>query len=187
MRVHNVVAKDYINLVCENPHTITTGETADISNLCRFRSYMWVYYWDNTDGFPMQNQKLGRASGPTKNEDNQMAQYILQQNGTFVPIRTVKSVPPAHKRTERVNLWMHNFNQSIKNKLGDTLTPPEQRDLRKPQRPWIPYDEDYEEPELRPRREIKEDFTFPDSTVSMSEALINSEVLMYRNDDSKEL
>ena len=82
---------------------------------------------------------------------------------------------------------MHNFNQSIKNKLGDALTPPEPRDLRKPPRPWIPYDEDYEGSELRPRQEIKKYFTFLDSTVSMSESLINSEVLMYRNNDSKEL
>ena len=83
--------------------------------------------------------------------------------------------------------WMHNFNQCIKDKLGDALTSPEPRNLRKPPRPWIPYDEDYEGPDLRPSREIKEDFSFPDSTVSMSEALINSEVLMYRNDDAEEL
>ena len=143
MRVHNFVAKDSINLDGGNPHTITTGETADISNLCRFGFYEWVYYWDNTDGFPMQNQKLGRALGPTKNKGNQMAQYILQHNGTVVPRRTVVLVPEAHKRTERVKRWMHNFDQSIKNKLGDALTPPEPRNLRQPPRSWIPYDKDY--------------------------------------------
>ena len=39
VRVHNVVAKDSINLDGGNPHTITTGETADISNLCIFGFY----------------------------------------------------------------------------------------------------------------------------------------------------
>lgn len=67
------------------------------------------------------------------------------------------------------------------------MAPPELRYLRKPPSPWIPYDKDYEGPDLRTKREIKEDFSFPSSTVSMSEALINSEVLMYRNDDYKEL
>ena len=62
----------------------------------------------------MQNQKLGRALGPTKNKGNQMAQYILQNNGTVVPRRTVVLVPEAHKRTERVKRWMHNFDQTIK-------------------------------------------------------------------------
>ena len=82
---------------------------------------------------------------------------------------------------------MHNFDQNIKNKIGDDLTPPEPRDLRKSPRPWIPYDEDYEGSELRTKEEIEEDFTFPDSIVSMSEDLINSEVLIYRNDDVQEL
>ena len=36
VRVHNVCAKESFHLDGQNPHLVTAGETADISNLCRY-------------------------------------------------------------------------------------------------------------------------------------------------------
>ena len=64
---------------------VTHGQEADISNLCCFKFYEWVYYWDHNENFPEQKGKIGRALGSTKFEDNKMAQYILKSNDEVVP------------------------------------------------------------------------------------------------------
>ena len=72
--VHNVTARDTFKLEGLNPHMhIHDGEEADISNLCRFKFYEWVYYWDPKEKFPEQKGKLGQVLGPTKLEGNEMA------------------------------------------------------------------------------------------------------------------
>ena len=45
-RVHNVKARDSLHLDGKNPYLVTTGDTADISNLCLFKFYNWAYYMD---------------------------------------------------------------------------------------------------------------------------------------------
>ena len=83
--VYNVTACDTFKLGGVNPHMVTHGQEADISNLCCFKFYEWVYYWDQHENFPEQKGRLGRALGPTKFEGNEMAQYILKDNGEVVP------------------------------------------------------------------------------------------------------
>ena len=113
VRVHNVCAKESFHLDGQNPHLVTTGETVDISNLCRFGFYQWVYYWENKHGFPEQKKRIGRALGPTKYEGNEMAQYVLQSNGVVVPRRTVKAIPPEHLRSQVLKDKMDVFNSCI--------------------------------------------------------------------------
>ena len=72
-----------------NPHMVTLEEMADISNLCQFGWYEWVYFRQQTAQFPQQEEVLGRCLGPTKDEGNKMAQWILQINGQIVPCRTL--------------------------------------------------------------------------------------------------
>ena len=48
----------------------TLGEMGDISNLCQFKWYKWVYFWQNIAAFPYQKEELGQYLGPTKNEGN---------------------------------------------------------------------------------------------------------------------
>ena len=83
--VHNVTAHDTFKLGGVNPSMVTHGQEADISNLCRFKFYEWVYYWDQKENIPEQKGRLGRTLGPSKFEGNEMAQYILKENGKVVP------------------------------------------------------------------------------------------------------
>ena len=63
----------------QNQYMGTLGETGDISNLCQFGWYEWVYFCQNTVSSPYQKEELGRCLGPTKNEGNEMCQWILQK------------------------------------------------------------------------------------------------------------
>ena len=42
--IYNVTSKKLFQLHGSNPHTVTFGTQADISNLCHFGWYEWVYY-----------------------------------------------------------------------------------------------------------------------------------------------
>ena len=59
-----------------NPHTATFGEEGDISHLCQFAWYAWVYFYDDSSAacFPFLKAMLSRVIGPAKNEGNDMKQ-----------------------------------------------------------------------------------------------------------------
>ncbi len=78
-------SKKLFQLQGSNPHTATFGTQADISNLCHFGWYEWVYYKDKLDKFPFQKECLGRCLGPAKNEGNVKANRILTQKSTVIP------------------------------------------------------------------------------------------------------
>jgi hypothetical protein len=79
--IFQITAKTLFQLNGVNPHTFTFGTEADISNLCQYGWYEWVYFRDVKTSFPYQKECLGRCLGPAKNEGNAMAQWILKANG----------------------------------------------------------------------------------------------------------
>jgi hypothetical protein len=83
--IYQVTAKNLFQLNGTTPHTFTFGMDADISNLCHFGWYEWVYFCGNSAAFPFQKEQLGHCLGPAKNEGNEMAQWVLKDNGKVVP------------------------------------------------------------------------------------------------------
>ena len=154
---------------------VTTGKTSDISNLCRFGFYQWVYYWDNRHKFSEQKKIICRALGPTNYEGNLMAQYILQANGIVVPRRTVKAIPSKHLRNQVLQDKMKVYDSCIKEKLGDSMKIPVVRDQHTP-REWIPKEEDATKPHTMPDNDICLD----NFNVSLTYSLVNDEVLLHR-------
>ena len=75
--INNLTAKNLFQLDGTNANFKITGEAGDISNLCTFGWYDWIYYRDSS-GFPNQQEKLGRVLGPAKNHSTEMAQYVLK-------------------------------------------------------------------------------------------------------------
>ncbi len=71
--IMTMTANNLFQLQGQNPHMATLGEMADISNLCQFGWYEWVYFFQHTVKFPYQEDVLGRCLGPTKDEGNAMA------------------------------------------------------------------------------------------------------------------
>jgi hypothetical protein len=88
--IYNVTSKKLFQLHGSNPHTVTFGTQADISNLCHFGWYEWVYYRDQAAAFPHQKECLGRCLGPAKNEGNVMANWVLTFDGVVIPRRTIR-------------------------------------------------------------------------------------------------
>ena len=80
-----------------------------------------VYYWDQKHGFPEQKKRIGRALGPTKYHGNEMAQYILQENGVVVPRRTTRPIPPKHLRAATLRQMIKTFDDNIQEKLGNSM------------------------------------------------------------------
>ena len=118
--IYNLTAKPLFQLQGQNPHLATFGEMGDISNLCQFGWYEWVYFRQGSALFPHNKEHLGRCLGPCKNEGNEMAQWVLQMNGQVVPRRSLRRLRShelavsneveARKRSE--------FDAAIKAKLG---------------------------------------------------------------------
>jgi hypothetical protein len=72
--IFQITTKKLFQLNGTNPHTMTFGTKADISNLCQYGWYKWVYFRDVKTSFPYQKEQLGRHLGPAKNEGNAMVQ-----------------------------------------------------------------------------------------------------------------
>jgi hypothetical protein len=87
--IYQVTAKKLFQLNGTTPHTFTFGTDADTSNLCCFGWYEWVYFCENLAAFPFQKEQLGRCLGPAKNEGNEMAQWVLKDNGKVVPLWSI--------------------------------------------------------------------------------------------------
>ena len=100
-RVNNLTAKDAFNLKGTNAHSATLGDTGDISNICQFKWYEWVYSTDNISSFPSSKEDMGRWLGPAKGEGNEMAQWVLVSTGKVVPRRTVRPLRVAEIHNAR--------------------------------------------------------------------------------------
>ena len=87
--IYNVTSKKLFQLQGSNPHTVTFGTQADISNVCHFGWYEWVYYRDQSASYLFQKECLGRCLSPAKNEGNVMANWVLTQTGQVIPCRII--------------------------------------------------------------------------------------------------
>ena len=74
--------------------------------------------------FPFNKEVLGRVLGPAKGEGNEMAQWVLKANGRVVPRRTLRplQVSEIHSPVEIGKRKV--FDNLIKEKWGDSITPP---------------------------------------------------------------
>ena len=129
VQIMNLTARDTHKLRGLNPYTVTMGDQGDISNLCNFGWFEWCYYKeDRTPRFkyPHALDKLGRCLGPSKNEGNEMAQWVLTQTGSIVPRRTLRRLTPHElsvtNETERAK--RQTFMEDIRRRLGDAATLP---------------------------------------------------------------
>jgi hypothetical protein len=100
VRINNLVAKDLFQLKGRNPHYCTTGDEGDISNVCQYSFYQWVYYRDGDVAFPGPKEVLGRCLGPAKGEGNEMSQWVLRNNGRVIPRRTLRPLTEREIREE---------------------------------------------------------------------------------------
>ena len=120
-----LTANNLFQLEGQNPYMATLGEMGDISNLCQFEWNEWMYFRQNTAVWPYQSEELGRCLGPTKNEGNEICQWILQQNLQIVPRRALRHLRPEETTVtnEAEAAKRAAFDAAVKEGLGDSTTP----------------------------------------------------------------
>jgi hypothetical protein len=145
-RIHNLTPKKLFQLQDQNPHTATTGEEGDISNLCVFGWYEWCYYREQGSQFPYPKEQLGRVLGPAKNSGNEMAQWVLKSNGKIVPRRTLRKLKLEELQNNEVEAKKRElFTKAITAKYGDSIRSPP-KELSPKDHDYIPYHDNEEEP-----------------------------------------
>ena len=97
--IHNLVPSPLFQNKGLMPHAATFGVTGDISNICTFTYFEWVYYRDH-GSFPENKKKLGRILGPLRNEVNEMAQAIVTHKATVVPRRNMRKLTSSERYSE---------------------------------------------------------------------------------------
>lgn len=85
----NATARDNFKLQGQTPHMTVHGQEPDISNLL-FGWFEWVYYLDDSTKFPYPRECLGRCLGPSIDEGNEMAQWIVAVTGEVISRRTIR-------------------------------------------------------------------------------------------------
>jgi len=184
--IFQITAKKLFQLNGKNPHTMTFGTDADISNLCQFGWYEWVYFREDSASFPFQKEQLARCLGPAKNEGNEMAQWVLKDNGKVLPRRTLRQLSTAElsltneSEAERRML----FTTFVRGILGDSISLPAAPPPNPMDEFWElePYEDDVESPLAFLEADIVDAAGKPFMAHSLTDTLINAEVLLPRED-----
>lgn len=189
--IFNLTAKNLFQLQGQNPYTATFGEEGDISNLCQFGWYEWVYFRDGSQAFPTMRECLGRCLGPAKNEGNEMAQWILKMNGQIVPRRSLRRLSEAELNpTNEIEIRKRQaFDNAIAAKLGDSFSLPPTplpSHLDDDDAAFVPYEDDEESPIEMPDADAVDAAGTPVMQQSLADTLINAEVLLPQG-ESKQL
>ena len=139
-RIHNAIPRPLFQNNGLSPHAATFGAQGDISNICNFGWYEWVYYRDSDSSFPENKLKLGRVLGPIPNEGNEMAQAVLTSKGTIIPRRSLRKLLISELHAESEKRKRQLYDDVIRKKLGDSITLP-----KKPlSTEYIPYSDGVE-------------------------------------------
>jgi len=181
-QIFNMTAKKLFQLEGQNPHLATFGEMGDISNLCNFGWYEWCYYRQSSKKvqFPQMKEALGRCLGPTKNEGNEMCQWVLQMNGKVVPRRTLRKLTPHELSESNVSEVKKraDFDEAIRLTIGDSFQPDGTDPEALVDDFYVPYEDDEEEPSADLEADIVDASGKPINQQSANDLLINAEVLL---------
>jgi hypothetical protein len=182
VRIHNLTAKNLFQLDGQTPHFSVTGQEGDISNLCKFKWYEWVYYRKGSASFPMPREIFGRTLGPVKGEGNEMAQRCLKANGNVVPRRTVCPLTHDKLASETEKRKRETFTELIKSLFWGTSVSPPKDEPSKEDYDYDEYEDDDESPLAYPEFDDPVDATGRaiDSQPAY-DRLINTELMLQQN------
>ena len=112
VQINNLTVKPRFNLHKTYPYTQLKNEEGDISNLCQYRWYDWVYFREKSAKFPHGQELLGIVLGLSKDSGNKMSQCILKSNGRVVSRRTFRPL-----RKEEIHSLVEDKKREIFNTL----------------------------------------------------------------------
>jgi hypothetical protein len=107
-----------------------TGSTADISELCEFEWYQWVYFRDQTASFPEEEEVLGRYLCPASDIGPTMCMNILKDTGCVASRTTLRPLTQIEIDSPDEKIKRVAFNKAIREgPLGSRMEGSEDDDL----------------------------------------------------------
>ena len=145
--IRSNTAHDLFTLGGQVPETLMTGSTADISELCEFRWYQWVYFRDSVAKFPEEEEVLGRYLCPSSDIGPVMCMYILKGNNEVVTRSTLRPLTQVELDSDSEKEKRDAFDKAIKEgPLGARMTSNESDDLELLTPTFEPYGDDSGDP-----------------------------------------
>jgi preprotein translocase subunit Sss1 len=124
--VRSHMALDLYKLQGQVPETIMMGQTADISFICSFKWYDWIYYNDSNVQFPDQKVVLGRYLGPTEPEvGSVLTGKILTATGEVIRRNTFRHLTDAEIASSDNRKERDKFDETVGNRCGVPFKEPE--------------------------------------------------------------
>ena len=135
----------------ETPHTRLTGDTGDISFLCEFGYYDYVWFSD-PESETMENKRLGKYCGPSLNNGDAMSARIITDKARFVHRTSVWPIKEEDWSVDAFKQRVAEFEASLKERLKDRYNPIEPNPEEDDDEVETPTHEPYQplEPEDKP-------------------------------------
>ena len=127
-KIRSHTALKIYGLKGEVPESVITGQTADISHLCEFSWYQWIYFNEPTVSYPESKERLGRYLGPCPpGLGSVMTSYVLGDESKVLMRDTIR--PLTHEDFESPDTLqrMERFDATMTKKLSTSITEAEVR------------------------------------------------------------
>ena len=98
------------------------GETANITHLCEFGWYDWVYFRDNAVTYPKDKWVLGRWLGPSTHIGPALFAEILKGNGRCVYRSSYRHLTEDEQNSPEERKKRQSYDQMIHTRLGSPAT-----------------------------------------------------------------
>jgi hypothetical protein len=114
---------DIYKLDGQVPETKMLGQTADISFICGFAWYDWIYFNASIAGFPDPKMQLGRYLGPTDPDAGSvLTAKILANSDDVVRRNTFRLLTDRELESKEVLDEQVTFDDKVHKQLGDPFS-----------------------------------------------------------------
>ena len=104
------------------PEEMMTGVTPDISHICEFCWFEWVYVSPPVGSFADGKEHLGRYLGPTlPGHGSTMSYHVLQHSGEVVSRTSIRKLTPQELDKSDIRCAMDKFMDNVEDKLGPPI------------------------------------------------------------------
>ena len=117
--IRSHTALDLFALSGDVPGTVLTGDTTDISHLCQFAWYDFVWFINPLDS--MDNRQLGRYCGPSYTVGDVMCSKVLNEKGNILVRSSVFPFSVEDLNSEVVKQRCADYQERLKRALGNRV------------------------------------------------------------------
>jgi hypothetical protein len=145
--IRSHTALDLFTLGGDTPTTKLLGDTADISHLCQFSWYQYVWFIHPAD--KLNNKHIGQYLGPSHLVGDVMCSKVLTSKATVLTRSSVYPISHDDLVTEGVRERLLEFDAQLKAKLQDRFDPiPIEEETI--DTTFVPYEDDVTPPTTMP-------------------------------------